>query len=87
MVLAPGIREGARDVASIADDLQHALARPRPVEGVTLGIQASIGWVLHTPGATASSLLARADAAMYAHKKRRRADEASRLSAARVADT
>ena len=87
VVLAPGIREGTRDVASIADDLQQALARTRPVEGVWLGIQASIGWVLHTPGSSASSLLARADAAMYAHKKRRRTGGESRAPGPCVANT
>ncbi|MBZ4038891.1 GGDEF domain-containing protein [Lysobacter sp. 13A] len=87
VVLAPGIREGTRNVASIADDLQQALARTRPVEGVCLGIHASIGWVLHTPGSSASSLLARADAAMYAHKKRRRTGGESRAPGACVVDT
>ena len=75
VVLLPGLRDGARDVPAVAADLGRALARRRPVEGVPLGIQASIGWVVQAPGSSASALLARADAAMYREKKMRRASD------------
>ncbi|MFP7721710.1 sensor domain-containing diguanylate cyclase [Lysobacter sp. A3-1-A15] len=72
VVLVAGLREGVRDVSIIAEHLQQALARPRPVENIEVGIKASIGWVVHEPGSSASTLLARADEAMYRQKNAKR---------------
>jgi diguanylate cyclase (GGDEF)-like protein len=56
--------------AALVGRLRHALRRPYPVEGVTVEIDASIGWALFpTDGATSDELIARADGQMYATKR------------------
>lgn len=72
VVLLAGPRHGEQDVAAIAAALVDALARPRDIGGRELGIEASVGWVVYDGAAGQSTLLARADAAMYEHKKARR---------------
>jgi hypothetical protein len=49
------------------------LKRPRRIELVELGIEASVGWVSHDGTSDAATILAAADAVMYRHKKARRA--------------
>jgi|GEM_PF-3052853 len=71
VVLLDGLRDGGRVVPRIAEGLVAALAQPRPVNGLELPINASVGWVVHDGEATVSALLAKADAAMYRHKKSR----------------
>ena len=73
VVLLGGLRHGERDVEAIAANISAALKRPRRVELVELGIEASVGWVSHDGNSDAATILAAADAVMYRHKKARRA--------------
>jgi diguanylate cyclase (GGDEF)-like protein len=73
VVLLGGLRHGERDVEAIAGNITAALKRPRRVELVELGIDASVGWVSHDGSSDAATILAAADAVMYRHKKARRA--------------
>jgi diguanylate cyclase len=67
-VLLPGIADVAA-VTAVADELQHALQTPFHVAGIDLDIEASIGVVLSGEhGDDATTLLQRADIAMYVAK-------------------
>jgi diguanylate cyclase (GGDEF)-like protein len=69
-VLLPSVRDlpGATEVAQ---KLQAALSRPFQVEGVRLDVEASIGVVISgAHGDDASTLIQRADIAMYVAKQR-----------------
>jgi diguanylate cyclase (GGDEF)-like protein/PAS domain S-box-containing protein len=69
-VLLPSVRDlqGATDVAH---KLQAALSRPFQVDGVQLDVEASIGVVISgAHGDDASTLIQRADIAMYVAKQR-----------------
>jgi len=67
-VLLPDIRS-VQDVTAVADKLQAALTAPFHVQGVDLDVEASIGAVLSGEhGTDPTSLLQRADIAMYVAK-------------------
>jgi len=72
VVLLEGLRHGERDVAAIAANIRGSLARPRSIDGLEMGIGASVGWVTHDGDCDAASILAAADASMYRNKKSRR---------------
>lgn len=73
VVLLTALRDADRDVRTVAAALEDELARPRVVNGVRLRIRTSVGWVLHDGQMRAQELLRSADAAMYEHKRSRRA--------------
>lgn len=77
IVLFTGLRHGERDVESIASTILAALGTPRRIDGLDLGIGASVGWVAHDGASDAADVVAAADAAMYQHKKTRRRPEAA----------
>jgi diguanylate cyclase (GGDEF)-like protein len=72
VVLLSNLRNGERDVQVIASNIITALRAPRDIDGVQMGIEASVGWVAHDGNSTAPSILAAADEMMYRHKKARR---------------
>ena len=68
-VLLPGLH-AVEDAVRVAGELQEALQRSFPVEGVDLDVEASIGVVLSgIHGADAGTLMQRADVAMYLAKQ------------------
>ena len=70
-VLLRGVRRSI-DVASIADRLVDALNEPFELEGVSMGIEASIGVAMVSDEAhTITDLLKQADIAMYTAKRER----------------
>lgn len=73
VALLNSLRDADRDVRSVANAVEDELARPRVVNGVRMRIRCSVGWVVHDGQATANQMLHSADAAMYAHKRSRRA--------------
>jgi diguanylate cyclase (GGDEF)-like protein len=69
VVLSLGTRDDEQ-ASALVGRLRHALRRPFRVGGVTIEIDASIGWaVFPTDGVTSDELLARADGQMYATKR------------------
>jgi len=68
-VLSLGTRD-EDEAAVLVGRLRHALRSPIEVDGVTVEIDASIGWALFPDdGATPEELLGRADGQMYATKR------------------
>jgi diguanylate cyclase len=68
-VLLPGV-DGLDTALVVAERLREALTGPFPIDGMTLDIEASIGVVVSGEhGDDASTLLQRADIAMYVAKK------------------
>lgn len=72
VVLLSSLPDAHHDAQLVSANLQAALDRPRDIDGVSLRIQTSVGWVAYDGAADAASVLAAADAAMYQHKKSRR---------------
>jgi diguanylate cyclase (GGDEF)-like protein len=63
------------EAAALVARLRQSLRRPIEIDGVTLEIDASIGWALHpSDGSSLEELLGRADGQMYATKRDTSAD-------------
>jgi len=71
VVLADNVKSEAH-ATELATRLQRAIERPLSVGEIEGHVSATVGVVLATPEATASSLLRDADAAMYRGKERKR---------------
>lgn len=71
LVILPGVREGQQVV--IRTICRAFVEEPCIVEGVTLKISASAGAAFHQPGEDETSLIRRADAALYRAKNAGRA--------------
>jgi diguanylate cyclase (GGDEF)-like protein/PAS domain S-box-containing protein len=67
VVLLDGVR-GLDDASSVAEKVLGAVRRPVEIAGVTVTPRASIGIALVEPGEGEDSVIARADAALYAAK-------------------
>jgi diguanylate cyclase (GGDEF)-like protein len=72
LVLLPGVHS-IDEATRIAEKIRRHAAQPLHAAGHTIKVTLSIGAVLAAPGQTASTVLARADAAMYQAKTRRNA--------------
>ena len=69
VVLSLGTKD-EEEAAALVGRLRTALRTPLTVAGVTVEIDASIGWAIHPDdGATPEELLSRADGQMYATKR------------------
>jgi diguanylate cyclase (GGDEF)-like protein len=66
------------DLWAIAHRVEAAIREPIMIAGAPYSISASVGVEMGQPGDTTASLLARADAAMYQEKRRRREQRTSR---------
>nr|WP_255465832.1 sensor domain-containing diguanylate cyclase [Cellulomonas sp. APG4] len=67
----------ADDASTVASRIEDALGEPMLVEGVRVTCGASVGWVLADGDEDVAAVVARADAAMYRVKRRRRAQRGS----------
>ena len=70
-ITADAVSDGDAVVARV----RKVLTTPYRFGSVVLDVGASIGWVSTSTGATPDSLIAKADRAMYEHKKRNRAGQ------------
>ena len=70
LVLLPGMHN-IDDAIRIAEKIRRHVSEPIQESGRTIKVTLSIGAVLAASGQTASTILARADAAMYQAKARR----------------
>lgn len=62
-------RGGTERAVDVAEQILESFARPLPVDGYELNVNASIGVAVASPGMTTSELLGDADAAMYEAKR------------------
>jgi diguanylate cyclase (GGDEF)-like protein/PAS domain S-box-containing protein len=82
VVVCPDI-DPDQALPTIVDRIERAISHPVAIAGLTLAVDASVGYVTAQPGSSADAVLAEADDVMYRVKQARRGgSSASRLGVA-----